>query len=201
MLTEKALTQTAQSYVEVGKGLLQQGCFEEALSNSHKALHFKANYFEAHHLIGEIYSKQQRWNECAEIYRKVIKLHPQNAQAYVSLGDALRNGGKTAQALKVCRRAERLNLSSPGLYRLLGNLLEGEQQYEQATHYYHKFLELKPKSAWGYVFLARSLQKQRQFKEVSQCCEQAMKHEQVIPDIFRLKAKALRQMNLLDEAM
>ncbi len=201
MLTEKALLQTAQSYVEAGKELLSQGGFEEALSSARTALHFQANYVDAYDLIGEIYARQKRWNKCVEICRERLQLDPNNSQAYVTLGDALRHCGQAAQALKICNRAARQNLSSPGLYRLMGNLMESDQRFERAIHYYRKFLELRPNSGWGHVFLARSFKKQGQFNEVSQCCDQAMKCPRVIPDIFRLKAHALMQLNKLDAAI
>ena len=201
MLSEKALIQTAQSYVEVGKEFSQEGCFEEAVSSFRKALEFKADYVEAYNLIAQIYARQENWDDCIAIFRNFVELNPGNPQAYLALGDALRKAGRSKQSLEICRQAVGKEHVAPGIYRLLGNLMEGEEQFDDAVRHYRKFLELRPNSPWGYVFLARSLQKAGRFNEVDQCCEQALKYEQFVPDVLRLRADALRKIENLDAAI
>lgn len=80
----------------------------------------------------------------AAFYQRHLKRHPQDAEAWLALGAALRRGGKRDAALVCYQRALRLRPLDAGIWSNLGNLWVELEQHEQALRCHQRARELQP---------------------------------------------------------
>jgi protein O-GlcNAc transferase len=88
------------------------------------------NIIGLHVSLGNALMKLKQWNEAEGIYRKLRKIDPNDIYTHFSLGDVLKNQGKSDEALRLYKQAaERVrpdSLASPGSifsYEQVGNYL------------------------------------------------------------------------------
>ncbi|MBZ5638468.1 MAG: tetratricopeptide repeat protein [Acidobacteriia bacterium] len=81
------------------------------------------------------------------IYQDTVNKRPRNFRAWVGLGSALFEEGKTSEAIEDYERALRLNPGFADAHNNLGNALLRLRRTEEAIEHYRKALRLEPNSA------------------------------------------------------
>ena len=89
--------------------------------------------------------------------RQAIVLSPDNAQAHLVLGSALRFSGRPQDGLAELQTAQKLNPDDPTVYYELGGVYSQLEQFDEALSSYRRALELKPDDAKSFAQLANVL--------------------------------------------
>jgi adenylate cyclase len=119
-----------------------------------------------------------------QMFEKAIELDPKYVDAYVSLGWcywvawALQWSpapGTLDRAFELAHEAITLNDSAPMAHALLGRLLVGKRQYDQAVTESEQAIALGPNFAFDYGVVADSLNLAGKYEEAIQDAEKAMR--------------------------
>jgi len=102
-----------------------------------------------HHQTGNL--------EQAEIiYRKILKVNPNNIYVLSNLANLFHSTGKLDEAIACYQKAIELDPEFAGFYNNMGNILRRREKYDEAIGYYQKAIELAPNSAGSYYNLGQA---------------------------------------------
>jgi len=126
-------TQLKLSSAAVGSLQLRAGR-DGSIDASHlssDAVHDENEFIDWHIRLGNILRDQGSHNEALEVYRGVLAIKPDSAEAYHCIGIALRELGRLPEAREAAERAIRLSPRQPAYFRNLAELkrfVSGEPQ-------------------------------------------------------------------------
>jgi Flp pilus assembly protein TadD len=98
-----------------------------------------------------------RSEQAIPAFEYVIRIDPNNSQAYSSLGYALEVTGRFEEAIEADRRAIALDGMNVGAHWNLGNALYNIGDYQGAASSHRKALEISPSYTNAYVGLGNAL--------------------------------------------
>ena len=113
---------------------------------------------------GNVAQKAKNYSQAEEIYRRIIKIEPNNAKAYYKLCYVLDDQNKLDDAVAACRKSIALN-SDAQTYFFLGYVLRRQGKPEEAIAAYRQAIELDPKDAAPYKGLGNALSDQKKLDE------------------------------------
>ena len=138
-----------------GTGKEPEKSIEQALELAQKVLDRGDSDAGAHFLIGYAYSRKGQFDKAVSELIIARELFPNNAEINAGLGMVYNAAGKPEEAIRVLRKAMRLNpfpqswylVSLGGAYRLKG-------AYEKAVNEYKKAIQLTPDDMFSHLYLA-----------------------------------------------
>ena len=144
------LTLTIVTWFQVGYWHSSRTLFEHALTVT------RGNYM-AHQVLGNVFAREERWNEAAAHLGQAICIHPQFAQARFNLAVLLEGQGKTDLAEAQYLRAIGIKPDFAKAHNNLGILLGQQGQMERAVAHLEGALRIEPRYAeahnnLGYLF-------------------------------------------------
>lgn len=149
----------ARPYTNLGKALVNQRRYDEALSNLLKAIEIDPNYPEAHINLGFLYEKQGETEKAVEQLRKAIQINPYFAKAYSNLGVALLKQNKTDEALKNFQQALQVDPNLTAAYINIAAALTEQNKLEEAIKNYTQALQINPNIAQAEFLMGAALVK------------------------------------------
>ena len=99
---------------------------------------------------GRVRNAMHQYSEAEADFRKAIELAPENAIAYILLGDVLRAVGDAKGGLAAYQDALRHDPEVPGAYSGLTVLFADQGKHEQAMQHADRLVELVPDIALGW---------------------------------------------------
>lgn len=127
---------------------------------------------------GKAAQETQQYNEAERIWRRVIQKQPQNAQAYLSLGDALlEQTGKLKEAIAAYRQAAKLAPKDTELYDHLSGSARKLREFgfpEAALEISQLLLQLNPKDATAHIDLGLTYRNKNQYDQAVTAFRQAV---------------------------
>jgi predicted O-linked N-acetylglucosamine transferase (SPINDLY family) len=118
-----------------------------------------------------------RWPAAEQIYRQVLEVQPNNADALHLLGVLARQVGQPAVAIEYIGRAIAVNGKSPVFHSNLGIAYKDLGRLEEAIACYRRALELKPDFAQAYNNLGIALSLHGEMEEASSAWHRAIELE------------------------
>ncbi len=158
-----ALAVTRRNFIaenNLGGALLLLGKPDEAYSHFQAAAEINPNDPMSHSNLGAYLQEHGKLREAMEQYDRTISLTSDAgllAATYANLGTAYRTLGEDEKARDSYDQALRLNPNQPNAYLGLGQLLEKQNQLDEAIRNYSKSVELLP-SATGFLLLGHALE-------------------------------------------
>ncbi len=137
---------TDLEYLKLAKTLLTYNQKQEAIACYEQALKLNPNLSQAHHNLGEIYSREEKWQAAISSYQKAIKLNPKFSWSHHSLGKAFANTHQWEKAIYSYQQALQLNPQAAVTYHCLGDALVKQKQLDTAIIAYQKAIELQPET-------------------------------------------------------
>ena len=104
---------------------------------------------EALAALGDKYFEANRFEEAIDIYKKALKLNPDDADTYNDLGLALHYTGKTAEAVETLKKGTVAGPYYQRIWLSLGFVLVSAGRNEEAGPALKKAIELDPDSTPG----------------------------------------------------
>jgi tetratricopeptide (TPR) repeat protein len=94
-------------------------------------------------------------NECVlDVYRQILTLDPNSAEAYMLAGEALDGMKNRTGAIELFRLGAQANPKEPGVHEDLGFLLWAQSQFTEAAAEFQAELTNNPNDAWSMTYLA-----------------------------------------------
>jgi tetratricopeptide (TPR) repeat protein len=158
-----ALEVTRDNYLihnNMATTLLEQGRFDEALTNLSAATRINPLYQPAQFNLGFILLLRGQTEDAIEHLSAAVRLDPNDVDSRTVLADALSRAGRHGEAVAHYGAAVRLEPENPGLHTNLGNELARLGNYEQAVSHYREALRLRPGDALAHYNLGLALEQQ-----------------------------------------
>ncbi|MEG3982870.1 tetratricopeptide repeat protein [Microcoleus sp. T3B2] len=132
---------------------------------------------------GEIYLSQGKIEEAIASCEQALKIHPNFAPAYKTLGNALQAQGRMEEARHWYAKAIEIEPNFAEVYANLGSICAQQQKWQEAIGFYQKAIAIKPNFAGVYRNLAKVFGQINKPEEAQQCWYQAfsLEPEKVAP--------------------
>jgi type IV pilus assembly protein PilF len=141
---------------DLGRAYVQMGDFEKAAIHLNKALQIKPNYSDAMNHLGIIYSREGKYTQALELFRKAAEdyLYPARFFAYNNLGSVYLRMGQYDKALEAFRKAVQASPQYAQAYDNMGMTYEALRQWDRAIEAYKASIQHAPDFPISYLHLA-----------------------------------------------
>jgi eukaryotic-like serine/threonine-protein kinase len=165
----------AESYVVLGDFALLSPAeaIRKAKEAATKALELDNTLPQAHNALASILESNWNWVEAEKEYKNAIRLDPNYANAYQWYSVLLANIGRKDESIKIAQQAMERDPLSLIIINSVGDRFFDAQQYDKATEYYRKGVEMDPGFATGHNSLGSVYLKKKMYKEASNEFEKA----------------------------
>ena len=117
---EVDLPERARKAYEKGVKSADSNKADDAIKHLQESIQAYPNFYAAHAVLGDQYSKLQRYEEAVAAYQKAIELKSDAADAHVGLGVTFVKQKRYGEAIAPLRRSVELNKQSSTPYLFLG---------------------------------------------------------------------------------
>jgi type IV pilus assembly protein PilF len=152
------VTKAAEANATLGLRYMQQGNYEVAMKKLQKAIKFDRKYAPAHHYLGELYRRLERYEDAEEHYRDALDYtKEEDYQLYNNYGIFLCSQGRYEEGEKQLLHV----LQNPvypqraQVYENLGLCAEKIPNLERAEEYLRNALKMNPKLPSSLLAMAR----------------------------------------------
>lgn len=135
------------------------------------------------------------------LYRQILSIDPNHADALHLLGVTLFRQGRTDQAVPLIGKALSINPGAADYWNNIAAILTHSGQYPQAITSAKQAIELKRDYAEAYYTLSRALAGQHDVDGAVQACHQAIKLKPVFPEALNNLGNLLHHQKRLPEAI
>ncbi|WP_332982903.1 glycoside hydrolase family 99-like domain-containing protein [Microcoleus sp. A003_D6] len=126
---------------------------------------------------GEIYLSQGKLEEAIASCEQALKIHPNFAPAYKTLGNALQAQGRMEEARHWYAKAIEIEPNFAEVYANLGSICAHQEKWQEAIEFYQKAIAIKPNFAGVYRNLAKVFGQIGKPAEAQHCWYQAFSLE------------------------
>jgi predicted O-linked N-acetylglucosamine transferase (SPINDLY family) len=148
----------------------------------------------AHHQAGRLAPAE-------EIYRRILAIEPQQADALHLLGLIEHQAGRSDTALDLVRRAIAAHPASATYHNSLGAIRKDQGDLAAAAASYRRAIELEPNYVDAHLNLGCVLQSQGMFDEAVACFRRVLRHEPNLAEVHCNLGSALKALGRIDEAV
>jgi tetratricopeptide (TPR) repeat protein len=106
----------------------------------------------AHYKLSQLYYDIRDWNNALESINSAIKYSPNNGLMIIAKAKILRELNQNSQAIIMAELASALNVTSPDLFRLLGDLNQRKGDLINAKKYVNKAMQMAPFDGESYYY-------------------------------------------------
>ena len=152
------------------------------------------------HNLGVLYYAQNRYEESAESFEKVVVLSPEAADGHLGLAQAYEKLGKDAQAMAEARRTIDLDATSDQAYRIIGRSELRVGTPEGAETAFRKALKISPNARNSFYGLGLALIEKQEFHEAAEILDDLVKKSEHQPKLRADLVSALLYLNRAEEA-
>ena len=163
-----------EAHVNLGKVLLLQGKYKEAIANYQTVLKIDSKNAEAYTDLGNVWFRQGKFEDAVKCYETVVRLKPQSADALYNLGNIKRVQNKYSEATSCYEKAISINPDMAAAYNNLGAALYKQGEVARAISNYQSALELDPDYAEAYNNLGIILREQGYMVDAERMFNKAM---------------------------
>jgi predicted O-linked N-acetylglucosamine transferase (SPINDLY family) len=147
-----------------------------------------------HHQAGRLQAAEQ-------IYRQILAVEPNQADAIHLLGVLAHQVGQHGIAVEYIARAIRLKGDSAAFHNNLGTVLKEQKKLDEAAACHRRALELKPDFAEAHNNLGNILKDQGKLDEAAACYRRALELKPDFAEAHYNLGNGLKDLGKLDEAV
>lgn len=111
------------------------------------------------------------------VYKEILEIDPDSAEADMIAGEALDEKGDNAGAVQQFRAAVKANPKEPNVHFALAYLYWAQKRYEEAIPEFRAELENDPDNSQAMLYLGDTYVKQEQFEQARGLLEKALKYK------------------------
>jgi tetratricopeptide (TPR) repeat protein len=200
-LLERVLSHDQSSYpghILMARLCQVQGRVDEAVVHYQKAIEKNVSS-ELQMELGELYIKNERYDEAVALYEAIIEHDEQNESAHVALVHVYLLQKKDAQALAELNRLKSFADQPRRVDLTIARLYAKQKHYDKAIAIAEKILQ-KENLPEARYFLAVLLVQQEKYGQALKQARQIDRKANEYPDAVFLQVRILREQNKLEEA-
>jgi tetratricopeptide (TPR) repeat protein len=141
-----------------------------------------------------------RLSEAEALYRQILLLQPNQADALYFLGMLAYQAGQSELAIELIRKAIHCRPNYAEAYCNLGVILNDKGKQDEAIAYFHQALSLKPNCAEAFWFMGNTLSDQGKLDEAVDCFHQVLTLRPTYVEAYNNLGVILNKQGKLDEA-
>ncbi|RCJ21984.1 hypothetical protein A6770_04985 [Nostoc minutum NIES-26] len=188
-------------FFNVGTGLINLGCYEEAVTNYDKVLAIKYDFLEAQLNRGVALIKLGRHEEAINNYDQALALKDDFLEAWYNRGVALANLGRYEEVLNNCDKALTIKDNYPEAWLNRGSALVKLGNNEEGLASYNRALAIKDDFLLAWQNRSVALANLGRYEEALISCDQALKIQPEGPDNWSYKGLILSFLGRYEEAL
>jgi protein O-GlcNAc transferase len=142
-----------------------------------------------------------RLKEAEQLYRQVIALKPDYAEAHCNLGNVLRDMGWLDDAIAIYHKGIGINPNLPEIYNNLGIALKRSGKLDEAIAIYRKAISLRPDYAKAYNNLGDALREAEHLDDAIAALERSITLDPKSSAAFNNLGIALKARGKIDAAI
>ena len=183
-----------RAHINLGKVLLEQGQYEEAIKTTLVGLNLDPGLARGHYNIATANLHLRRLAEAIASFERALEIDPQMMEAWNNLGNTYKELGRFEEAVDAYRRAL-IVTPSGSIYHNLGSTFLAACRYDSASNYFDKALrhQRQTESDGGgretYIGLARSLRRGQRLPESVQTLTKALQDYPLDAGLLELLAQ------------
>jgi len=135
------------------------------------------------------------------LYRQLLEVDPNNADALHLLGLVVHQSGSAGQAVELIGKAILLNPSAAYFHNNLGNVLQDQGSFGEAVAAYRRAIELTPDFAVAHNNLGNALKAQGKLEEAVTAYEQALRLDPNLAETWSNLANTWQQQGQSTKAI
>jgi tetratricopeptide (TPR) repeat protein len=171
----RRLDLSAAAHLERGVQLEEVGRYEDAITETEKALELDPLLIKAHVNLLILYARTGNAEKAKQHYEAVVATDPEQfPEAYYNYGVLLMKENNLAEAEAAFRKAVALAPSNEAAHSNLGYLLEHEGKLPESAAEFRKLIELRPNSRQAHFELGRIFVNLQQYDEAIQEFQQTL---------------------------
>ena len=155
--------------------LYNKGQFKKVLSKIRPLVSLFPNTIFLHNLQGASNSASNNQDAAIDCYKKVIKIKPDDADAYYNMGNSLNEKGNFDAAIESYKQALKIKPDYVEAYTNMGTVFKKMDNLEKAIDSYQKALKIDSESAETYNNLGLTLKDKGHLDAAENCYKQALK--------------------------
>ena len=181
----------AKAHAHLGLLFKREHRLENAVVCLKRAIELDSSDPDFSEFLGDVSMEQQDFTQAIDCYKQALAIAPkEQAGRHLSLGWALQEDGRLAEAVAQYREAQRIEPSLPAIYNHLGGFHEELGELAEAEATYRRAIELEPRSPAALARLGTLLRGQLPQADLA-LLEQKMADLSVKPEIRARLAFAL----------
>ncbi len=146
------------------------------------------------------YQKLDQVDKAIDTYQEAIKLHPDNDQFYIDLGNLYFGREQYQEAEEAYRNAVRLMPNDPNHHFALGQAYLSQKKYDLAETEFNKVSKLEPDSPNGYFGLGQTFSAQGKYQDAVSQFERAITKKRDFYDAYLEMGYAYADAGQMDKA-
>jgi len=116
-----------------------------------------------------------------DVYKQILEINPDSAEADMIAGEALDEKGDNAGAVQQFRAAAQANPKEPNVHFGLAYLLWAQKRYDEAIAEFKAELANDPENSQAMIYLGDTYVQQSQFDQAREVLEKAVKYKPAEP--------------------
>jgi predicted Zn-dependent protease len=147
----------AQFHYDFGLAYYSENKIKEAKAELEEAVRLAPTLDRAQYLLAACIATEGDYAAAVDIFRKLVKEHPNNAMYWSTLGQMLAEAGSDnlPEAVRACRRAQVLKPLDPHIQYVTATVLLKSGDFAGARPLFEHLVKLNPKELSPHVALAR----------------------------------------------
>jgi predicted Zn-dependent protease len=147
----------AEFHYDMGLAYYSENKIKEAKAEFQDAVRLAPKLDRAQYLLAACIASEGDYGKAVEIFRELVKEHPENANYWATFAQMLSQLGNDNQgeALRACRRARALKPKDPHVQYVAATLLLQNGSFAEAKPLFENLVRLNPKELSAHIALAR----------------------------------------------
>jgi tetratricopeptide (TPR) repeat protein len=195
------VTPSADEHLDMGIDYLDQGQFDQAITEFQTAIQLDPDGAKAHYNLGLAYQKQDKLDEAAAAYQEAIQLDPDLDEVHNNLGLVYDTQGKPEQAVAEYQEAIRIDPDDDTAHYNLALFYYRQGQLDQAIAEYKEAVRVNPDNTDAYYNMGRAYYEQDKLDEAIVAWKESIRIEPADSMAHNNVGRAYFDQGTLDEAV
>jgi len=169
-----------------GIALFKTGSIDEAEKYLKIALKDDDEGIEALKSLGEVYTAKKKYSDADGLFKKAMKLEPENISVLISRAANFSAQDKIDEAIQALTLATSINKENPDpkIFVGLGDAYNLRGSFKAAKDYYNRALKINPNLASAYYGLGKADFKLKKYTEAMDAFNNSIKKDQNFADSY-----------------
>ncbi|GAB4370542.1 MAG: hypothetical protein Kow00121_11330 [Elainellaceae cyanobacterium] len=163
----------AAAYCELGRLFVRWQRWQEAIAHYRQAVQYDPQMVQAYVGLGQVLAQAEQWEGAIAAYRQAVTLNP-DPQLYLTLIQWLQPLGKPEEMIECYQKLAELQPENAQIHHKLGDLLNQQEQWQQAVTAFERAIALNPEFSWSHNNLGDALLHLERWQEAADAYRRAI---------------------------